>query len=143
MHQWGQEDVDWQGINDAAYYIAHWLKTWVRLSVVDYKEKFGTVRVYCTFGLQGIYFIWRPNYCWVPKWWPYSFDLWLTHHTPLFRWLNKIVVPIQMKAYAWRYKKAVQKWPHLYKEIVSMADYGELFEGVVPGYKHSNFWKQV
>lgn len=142
MHQWSNEDVDWRGINDAAYFIAHWLKTWPRIGVRDYKEKFGTVRIYCGFGWYGIYSIWRPAYCWYPKWWPMRLDFWLAD-TWLFKTLNRIIVPIQMKAYAWRYKKAVQKWPHLYKEIVSQADYGELFEGVVPGYKHSDYWTTV
>jgi hypothetical protein len=143
MHTWGDEDVDWEGINDAAYYIAHWLKTWARLGVLDYKEKFGTVRVYCSFGFHSFYSIWRPSHCWISKRWPYKLDLWIASETPIMDWINAVVIPIQMKAYAWRYKKAVQKWPHLYKEIVSQADHGELFEGVVPGYKHSDYWREV
>lgn len=139
MHSWGDEDVDWKGIDDAAYYIAHWLKTWVRMPIQDYKEKFGTVRVYCGFGWYGLYPIWRPSYHWYPKWWPMRLDFWIAN-TWLWTQLNRVVVKVQQRAYAWRYKKAVQKWPHLYKEIVSAADYGELFEGVVPGYKHSDYW---
>lgn len=140
MHSWGDEGVDWDGIDDAAYFIAHWLKTWARIPVRDYKEKFGTVRVYCSFGWPDVYSIWRPSYYWYPTWWPTKLDFWLAD-TRVWRLVNRLVIPLQQKAYAWRYKKAVQKWPHLYKEIVSMADYGELFEGVVPGYKHSNFWE--
>lgn len=142
MHSWGDEDVDWNGINDAAYYIAHWLKTWTRLNVLDYKEKFGTVRVYCSFGWYGVYSIWRPSYCWYPKWWPMRADMWIGN-TFLFRLLNRLVIKVQHKAYAWRYKKAVEKWPHLRDEILSMADYGELFEGTVPGYVHSDYWRKV
>src|SRR5262245_33912466 len=108
MHQWGDEDVDWDGINDAAYYIAHWLKTWVRMPIMDYKEKFGTVRVYCHFGWHGIYTIWRPNYYWYPKWWPMKLDFWLAN-TWAFKQLNRFVILLHTKAYAWRYKKAVQK----------------------------------
>lgn len=143
MHDWGQEDVDWEGINDAAWYIAGWLRTWARLPVADYKEKFGTVRISCGFGWSQIYSIWRPHYHWVPTWWPHRFDLWLSYHTPLLTWINKIIIPIHKAAYVWRYKKAVQKWPHLYKEIVSQADWGELFDGEIPGYKHSDFWRTV
>ena len=139
MHQWGNRNVDWKGIDDAAYYIAHWLKTWVRLPVHQYKEKFGTVRVYCTFGWYGIYGIWRPSYGWYPKWWPMKLDFWLAESWG-WRQLNKVVILVQQKAYAWRYKKAVEKWPHLKDEIVSQADFGELFEGVIEGYKHSNYW---
>lgn len=142
MHQWGDEDVDWKGIDDAAYFIGRWLRTYVRMDVRDIKEKFGTVRIYCSFGWYGLYPIWRPGYCWYPKWWPMRLDFWLAD-TFVFRQLNRLVVKVQQRAYAWRYKKAVQKWPHLYKEIVSAADWGELFEGVVPGYKHSDFWRTI
>ncbi len=112
------------------------------MPISDYKEKFGTVRVYCSFGWYGIYPIWRPSHHWYPNWWPMRLDFWLAK-TRLFGLLNKAVIKIQMKAYVWRYKKAVEKWPHLYNEIVSMADYGELFEGKIPGYKHSNYWKKA
>lgn len=142
MHQWGDEDVDWQGIDEAAYFIAHWLRRWVRMDVRDYKEKFGTVRVYCSFGWYGIHSIYRPGYVWYPKWWPIRLDYW-ANSTFLFQMLNRLVIYVQKKAYVWRYKKAVQKWPHLYKEIVSQADYGELFEGHIEGYKHSDFWTSL
>lgn len=143
MHDWSDEDVDWSGINDAGAYIGYWLRKWLRMDVRDVKEKFGTVRIYCSFGWQGVYSIYRPGYCWYPKWWPIKLDHWLAYDTPVFKWINRIVVPIQQKAYAWRYKRAVQKWPHLYREIVSCADYGELFNGTVPGYKHSDYWQEV
>jgi hypothetical protein len=47
MHVWGEPGVDWGGINDAAYFIAKWLKIG-GVHVFDYKEKWGTVRVYCS-----------------------------------------------------------------------------------------------
>lgn len=141
MHSWGDENVDWHGLNEAPYFIGDWLRRWTRMSVSDMKEKFGTVRVYCSFGWSSFYHLWRPQYMWVPKWWPWSLDLAISGH--IMPVLNKIVVPIQTRAYVWRYKKAVQKWPHLYNEIVSGADWGELFDGKVPGYKHSNYWTEV
>ena len=139
MHSWGDEGVDWEGINDAAEFIGLWLSKWARLNVSCWKEKFGTVRVYCSFGWSSVYSIWRPSHVWIPKWWPYKFDLWIGN-SYLFVLLNKLVIPLQERAYVWRYKKAVEKWPHLYKEIVSGANYGELFEGTIPGYKHSDYW---
>jgi len=142
MHSWGDENVDWQGINDAAEFIGGWLIKYPRVNVSCIKEKFGTVRVYCSFGWYGIYSIWRPNYAWYPKWWPMRLDFWLAN-TFLFGLLNRAVVKLQQKAYAWRYKKAVEKWPHLRDEIVSSADWGELFEGVIPGYKHSDYWVTI
>lgn len=139
MHQWGDEKVDWQGIDDAGAYIGYWLRKWARMDIRCVKEKFGTVRIYCGFGWHGIHSIVRPGYVWYPKWWPMKLDFWI-NDTWAFRQINRLVVYLQTKAYVWRYKKAVQKWPHLYKEILADADYGELFEGKIPGYKHSDFW---
>lgn len=141
MHQWGEEGVDWDGINDAAAYIGYWLRKWLRMHVSDVKEKFGTVRVYCSFGWDTFYSIVYPGYMWVKPWWPYKLDLMVSAHIMPF--INRFAVPLQQWAYARRYKKAVQKWPHLYSEIVSGADWGELFEGVVPGYHHENYWTTI
>lgn len=143
MHDWSANNVDWDGINGAARFIGQWLRTWARMSVGDYKEKFGTVRVYCHFGWSTLYSIYRPGYMWIPTWWPYKLDLWFSYNTPFLKILNSIAVPIQKNLYVWRYKKAVQKWPHLYDEIVTCADYGELFEGTIPGYKHGDYWQEV
>lgn len=143
MHQWGDEEVDWDGINDAARFIAHNLRKWFRVPVRDYKEKFGTVRIYTGLGWTQFYEIFYPGYCWIKPWWPNKLDHWLSYQTPILDWINKVVVPIHEWAYVWYYTRAVRKWPHLYNEIVSMADFGELFDGKVPGYKHSNYWKEV
>ncbi len=143
MHMWGDKDVDWDGINEAANYIGYWLKDWVRMPVSCVKEKFGSVRIYCSFGWSMIYSIWRPSHIWLPKWWPHRLDSWISYYTPIMKWVNYLVVPIHQKAYVWRYKKAVEKWPHLRREILGSADYGELFEGKIPGYKHSDYWTEV
>ena len=143
MHDWSEENFDWSGLNAAGASIGYWLRKWVRMDVRDVKEKFGTLRVYCSFGWCSLYSVWRPSYMWSPKWWPVRFDRWVSDNTPILKWINRIVVPIQKKAYVWRYKKAVQKWPHLYEEILCCADYGDLFDGKIPGYKHSNFWTEV
>lgn len=144
MHSWGSwpDELFWD-VGHAADYIGRWLRKWARMSVTDYKEKFGTIRVYCSFGWDTFYTAFYPGYMWIKPWWPYKLDLWISHHTPLLKWINCIVVPIQKWAYVWRYERAVRRWPHLYNEIVSMADWGELFDGKVPGYKHSNYWTTV
>lgn len=143
MHDWGEENFDWRGLSDAIDYIAVWFRRWPRISVRQSKEKFGTARIYCSLGFDQFYTIFFPGYCWIKPWWPNKLDHWLSYRTPLLKWVNYVAIPIHKWAYAWRYKKAVQKWPHLYNEIVSCADYGELFNGVVPGYKHSNYWTEV
>lgn len=123
MHVWGDENVDWDGINEAALYIGTTLIRYGRVPVTDMKEKWGTVRVYLTFGWWTLYTVIRPNYMWVPK------HLKWANKIPM-HWLNFIIVPLQMKLYRIVYKRAIKKWPHLKEEIISDADYPELLEGL-------------
>lgn len=140
MHLWGEEGVDWGGIDEAARYIGDGLSRWARIHVSQTKEKYGTVRVYCSFGFDSFYGIWRPRHCWIPTWYPWRFDLWISQFViPL---VNLIVMPLQKKYYTHRYSQAVRKWPHLYKEILCDADWAELFEGTVPGFKYKDFFVQ-
>ncbi len=139
MHDWSDESFDWDGLNDAIRYIAYGLKRW-RVPVRDYKEKFGTARIYCSLGWGSFYDIFYPGCVWYKKFWPVRLDHFLSYDTPILRWINKIVCPFHIWLYARYYRKAVEKWPHLREEILSMADHGELFEGRVPGYKHSDYW---
>jgi len=141
MHDWSEENVDWNGIEKASWYIGCNISRWGRIPVHQIKEKFGTVRVYCSFGVDSFYgLIWPRRMC-IPRWWPWKLDL------TVFNWvsplLNRLMIPYQKWIYRRVYKKAVQKWPHLYDEIVSCADWGELFEGYLPGYKHNNYWEEV
>lgn len=140
-HLWGDETVDWKGLDEAAYWIGVKLARWGRIHVAQIKEKFGTVRVYCFFGVDSFYGLWRPRHMWVPTWWPWKWDL------KVFGWIgsfvNKFAIPYQKWIYKRTYKKAVQKWPHLYQGIVSCADWGELFDDYLPGYKHSQYWTEV
>lgn len=61
MHTWGDEGVDWDGINDAAEFIGTELKRRARIGVTQYKEKFGTVRVYCSLGWYNLHSIIYPG----------------------------------------------------------------------------------
>lgn len=141
-HYWGDNDVDWGGINDAASFIARGLRRF-RVPVRDWKEKFGTVRIYTGLGWTQFYEAFYPGYCWIKPWWPNKLDHWLSYDTPVLNWVNKVVVPIHIWAYVWYYTRAVRKWPHLYNEIVAGADHGKLFEGKLPGYKHGDYWQKV
>lgn len=127
-HSWGEKGVDWEGIENASYYIGDWLAKWVRMPVFQCKEKFGTVRVYCAIGWESFYSIWRPKHAWVVKWWPYKLDLTVSQY--LMPLLNKIVVPIHRTAYRFRYKQAIKDWPHLKDEILECADFGEYLKGL-------------
>lgn len=127
MHNWGDENVDWEGIGEAAWFIAKNLRRWGRVGVRDWKEKYGTVRVYCSFGWSQIQCIVKPGWCF-NRWprWLWLLDCNVGRH--LVRPLNKIVVPYQTWLYTYIYGRAIKKWPHLRLEILSGADYHELLK---------------
>lgn len=128
MHQWGDEGIDWKGIGDAADWIGSNLRRWGRVSVSCTKEKYGTARVYCSFGYyELIHGMGWPGYHY------YRYPKWLMHldHFLSFKlrlnWLvNKIMVPYQTRLYTYLYGRALRRWPHLRLEILCGADYSEL-----------------
>lgn len=126
---WGDEGVDWEGINDAADFIADYCKKWGRLGGQS-KEKFGTVRFYAMFGLSlhSLFYPGHYYYRW-PKW-VTTFDLYA--FTPICEKLgiHKLWNKWQKKVYSDAYLKAIHKWPHLRAEILCGADHVELVKGV-------------
>jgi hypothetical protein len=72
MHHWGDEGVDWQGIDEAAYYIGRFISRYGRISVSQTKEKWGCACVYC-YAPQNWYqiFIYRLAYRLAIKKWPH------------------------------------------------------------------------
>ena len=123
MHRWGEENVDWQGIDNAATWISLNLSRWGRIDVSQSKEKFGEVRVYCSFGGTLYSFFW-----------PYETFFWpkLNRFHRLF---DRIPLPslfqkYQEFIYRLVYKKAIAKWPHLKQEILEGADWPEYLEGL-------------
>lgn len=125
-HHWGDEGVDWTGIADAADFIGHFLKKWGRVSVFQTKEKYGTARVYCSFGWSSLLGITHPGWCHYgpyPKWLSYL-DIHIFSRIVPFA--NFVVVPYHKFLYKLAYRKAITKWPHLTNEIVDGADWQEL-----------------
>lgn len=123
-HRWGEEGVDWAGIDDAANFIGDYL-TKRRVCVQDVKEKWGTVRVYCHFGYYSLYNIIYPRRIYLKG--KFSF----LSHISVPRWVNRLfIVPYQEKAYRKAYLLAIQKWPHLREEILQGADFDELLKGL-------------
>jgi hypothetical protein len=129
MHQWGDPGVDWRGISDAACFIGSWLRKWGRLPVMDWKEKWGTVRVYTGFGWYQVHCITHPghHYSRYPQW-LWELDCRYGHH--LMPPINWLVIPIQERLYRWRYRQALRRWPHLREEILNGADWPELLKGL-------------
>lgn len=131
MHSWGDENVDWDGIYDSARYIGVNLKRWGRVSVRDYKEKFGTVRIYCSLGWSNLLSITHPgwmHYRPYPKW-LMTFDIYvLSRIIPVLT--NWFILPFHKWLYKKLYKDMVKKYPHLKQEITCCADWHELLEGI-------------
>jgi hypothetical protein len=127
VHDWNDRDVDWKGLDDAARYIGTNLRKWGRVPVSQYKEKWGTVRVYCTFGWTQIHSITHPGYafCQYPRW-LWVLDCRLGHY--ITRVANIVAVPVHKQLYGFFYRRAMEKWPHLRKEIIYGADWPELLD---------------
>lgn len=70
MHDWRDANVDWQGITDAAHWIADRLRGY-GIHVSDAKEKWGTVRVYCSFNDDKQREIYRRVYAEALMKWPH------------------------------------------------------------------------
>ena len=129
MHYWGDEGVDWRGIGDAAEFIHHYCVRWARLGG-DWKQKYGSVRFYCQFGLTLHNLIYPGHYF-------YRFPKWLTKFD--IHWFTPVAAKLKLSWlwYKWQsfiyrqaYKEAIAKWPHLREEILGGADYPELLEGL-------------
>ena len=131
MHTWGDEEVDWDGINEAGGYIGCWLRKWARVPVRQIKEKYGTVRIYTGLGWDTFHDIFYPGHCFY-RWpgWILTIDLFICRKLRFSRVLFEISYPIHKRLYRWRYKKALEKWPHLRNEILCCADFHKLLKGL-------------
>lgn len=128
MHEWGDENVDWRGINDAADYISAYVRKYGRMTCHG-KEKWGCVRLeYVYWGFTPMKFIW-PAYLYQPKAcpnWLFTLSNYYWYVFPLkyvARLINSIIIPYQKWIMKRAYKKAVKKWPHLEAEIMDEYDW--------------------
>lgn len=127
MHEWGDKDVDWRGIDDAADYIATYCRRWGRLGG-QHKEKYGTVRFYAHFGHLSLHGLIYPGYVYC------QFPPWLSRidratQRPLQFCFGSLFYWNQRRVYSRAYRNAVKLWPHLQVEILSDADYPEFIAG--------------
>ena len=131
MHDWSDDTVDWEGIDNACTYIGVNLRRWGRVQVVQMKEKFGTVRVYTHgLGIRSLHNITHPGHCFsrYPKWlWKLDCRIFSKIIPVLFNWW---VIPYHKWLYRKLYKDMVKKYPHLREEILACADYHELLKGL-------------
>lgn len=127
-HNWGDKNVDWKGISDAANFISNYSHRYGRLGGTS-KEKYGTVRFYASFGYLSLHTLLYPGYHYsqFPKW---LWTLDIMYIGPFMRKLfERPFVWWQKKVYNRAYQGALKRWPHLRGEILADADWVELIEG--------------
>jgi hypothetical protein len=129
MHFYGDEDFKyWADLDKAAVFIGDVCRTWGRISVRQVKEKYGTVRVYCSLYCENLHDLFYPGYVYIQH---KPYRLWTF---PFFVWLRFLTRPYQKFVYRLAYQLAVKKWPHITKEILCCADWPELLKGL--GYEY-------
>lgn len=120
-------------VDDAAHEIGLFCRRWGRIQVRQTKEKFGTARVYCSFGLSGhwaIHGLIKPG--WIYYQWPrwiYHIDCFLSNSW-LTSFIDRVLVPYQCFIYRLAYKRAIRRYPHIREEILCCADYSSLLKGL-------------
>lgn len=128
MHDWSGDFPYFQEVGEAADYIGDFCVKWGRIPVTQTKEKYGTVRVYCSFGCWGLHGIVKPQYIYYqwPKWtWPIN-----SFSDKIISKFYFVIIPYQKFIYRLAYKKALKKWPMIRKEILTCADWDECLKGL-------------
>lgn len=130
MHQWGDENVDWKGIDEVCDYIAKYSRRYGLIGG-QIKEKWGTIRWYAHFGHLSLHSIIYPGYVYsqFPNW---LWKLDCNYIGPILRlFFEKAFVKWQTFIYNRIYQNCLKKWPHLRAEILIASDYPELIQGAI------------
>ena len=114
---------------EAAEYIATELYR-MRIAVLQYKEKWGQVRVYTRFGWYDGTDLVRPSYHSMPYIGLFNWLLTADSTRFLVERLSKVAEPMQRRWYRRTYKKALTKFPDLRYAILAGADWPELLKGL-------------
>jgi hypothetical protein len=116
-------------LHQIAQEIGEPLRNKYRISVVDCKEKLGTVRVYCTFGWYNLHDVVHPGYVFnrFPPWLQ-TLDYYLLG--PIVHQLSRLIVPLQIRAYRRAYQVALVKYPQHRTAILSCTDWPEYLKGL-------------
>lgn len=122
-HDWKDQTFDWKSLHEAELYITSFCRKYARLGGQS-KEKFGQLRFYAKFGLS-LHSLFYPGYHYnqFPKW-LWTLDIYVL--TPTLQFIfGKVFHKWQSYIYGLAYRRAIQKWPHIWDEIVAAADYPE------------------
>lgn len=134
MHFWGNEFKYFSEVEEAAQFIGQYCRKYGRINVTQTKEKFGTARVYCDFGLYNLFSITHPGHHYnhiYPNW---LIKLDYCVFSKIIKLFNPLFVHYQFYIYRKAYEAAFKKWPLIKEEIISGADYSvlvsEYFEAI-------------
>jgi hypothetical protein len=131
-HDWSTNWPYFGDVDDAASYIRAFMVRWGRVPVRDAKEKFGQVRVYCSFGWSSVHDITHPGWAYIQYRQPFLWLYWrtLTLQGLVFKGLNVVLQPYHQWLYRLAHKRACQKWPHIKNEILGSPDFEEYLKGL-------------
>lgn len=98
---------------------------WGRISVTQTKEKYGTVRVYCSIGVWGFHSLIHPGHVY-NQWTEWLWRLDLSIGIIILKPFNPLIIWYQTKIYRLAYKRSVYKYPYLKNAILCCSDYSNL-----------------
>lgn len=124
------EDIEYQA-DCAAQFIGEYLLKWGRVPVRDYKEKYGTVRVYCSLGWHHLHDIFYSGHAYsrFPRW-LWLFDLRYGPKVLKYSGLSHLSFVFHKALYRRAYKLAIKKYPEIRENILVTADWKEFLEGL-------------
>jgi len=124
------DDTDYKAAM-AADDIGTFLRRWGRVPVRDFKEKYGTVRVYCSLGWYNLHSLFYPGYAFrqFPQW-LWAFDVYHGHKLLYYTGLQWLSYHYHKFLYRLAYKRAVAKYPDIRENILCAADWDELLKGL-------------
>jgi hypothetical protein len=154
MHEWGDEDFNWQEFNKVLEFF--WERSQKYRIGGQIKEKYGTLRWYAVFSLRGLHDIFWPGHVYFYRYrQPTSWNKYIRWAQPVLQyplmwidrllkncnWLQRVIREYQVKKYIETYEIAIKKWPEFTKEIMMMADHQELLKDLFPFEKYWNLEK--
>lgn len=122
MHLWGDEEFDWEQLDESIKMVDSFMYFWGRIGVQS-KEKFGCARIYVTFWDGSLHGILYPGYYHskFPQW---LWKLDIHYISRITKWLRltKLINWYQFKIYGIAYSRAIKAFPKVKIELVIDAD---------------------
>jgi hypothetical protein len=126
MHSWGDENFDWKALDLALDELYKWGVVWGRVGG-QIKEKWGCARYYANFSDGTLHSLLYPGSYRIqsPMWFYDNIDYKIIRPIIIYTGLIKVIHSYQRYFYRLAYKKAIKKYPHIKKEILTDCQYPE------------------